>query len=572
MPRNKCTKCNRPTRGHSGPVDDDCILPEAPDNYGQGSLQDVSFDWVTSEQDKSNEANGGANADPPIKKRTPQAKPDAAFAMKELLLQMGHLSCTVQRMSDEQKALTTTQKLQGAELLKLKANPATPTTNGPPAQHGQQPARLPPAYDPQPLPLPAADDGASRANQQGINPSLELPIALPNGARISRKTMLAAKSGDYINLPEIDPNSEPSAIMESVIDDATGQIVFKSKSVKKAIDCFLSWARAWAGYESLLITMTPSLYQSLSDYRLFIQSCDATYHWPAVTSYDMRHRHRTSMSHSLDFTICSTDIYVVTLNVNTIRPTPKSCYNCGSLDHNIKDCPFQKPASRNQSQAPTPRKSFPPTNSNPRPNVSTNFIPRTDSQAYGGDRQVLCYNWNNGRCTSPACWRAHICSVAGVTPPKAKSFLHPHAWAHILSQHPNQCYAMLLNDYIKNGVPIMYTGPELTLVSPNWKSTELFKNDVLLSIEKDISLGRKSSPFTSIPCNNFRSSPLGAFAKKHSTKVRVIHDLYWPPDLGVNTFIPSDICSVSYIRTSRAGCVNEQNCPSGRLQVYCSAS
>jgi hypothetical protein len=285
---------------------------------------------------------------------------------------------------------------------------------GPPPQYPEPPAvptHPPPAQSlPPVIPQLIHGEVGTAQIQQGINPSLELPIALPNGARITRKTFLAAKSGDYVNLPEFAPNSEPSAVMESVIDELTGNLVFKSKSVKKAIDSFLSWSRAWAGYESLLISMNPVLYQSLSDYRLFIQSCDATYHWQAVTSYDMRHRHRISMSHSLDFTVCSTDIYVVTLNANTIRPSSKGCYSCGSLDHNMKDCPFQKNAARPQSQSA--RKNFPVSSNPTRSNVNNTFTPRSESQAYEreGQKPTICYNFNNGRCHSPACWRLHACS------------------------------------------------------------------------------------------------------------------------------------------------------------------
>ena len=157
----------------------------------------------------------------------------------------------------------------------------------------------------------------------------------------------------------------------------------------------------------------------MSDYRLFIQSCDATYHWQAVSSYDQRHRHRTSMSRSLDFTLCSTDIYVVTLNANTIRPTPKACYSCGSLDHNMKDCPFQKQMNRPQSQPP--RKNFQSASNAPRPqpsNVNTNFVPRSDAQSFGEGKQVLGFHFNNGRCNSPACWRLHICSGCGGPEPR----------------------------------------------------------------------------------------------------------------------------------------------------------
>jgi hypothetical protein len=110
----------------------------------------------------------------------------------------------------------------------------------------------------------------------------------------------------------------------------------------------------------------------------------------------------------------------------------------------------------------------------------------------------------------------------------------------------------MLNDYIDKGVPIMYSGPEYTCISKNWSSTQRFKPEVLESIQNDISLGRKSGPYPDIPCPNFRSSPLGAFAKKHTGKIRIIHDLSWPPEEAVNLFIPSDLCSVSYMSVSDA--------------------
>ena len=119
MPRGICTKCNRRTRGHSGPIDDECTLPDAGENYGHGNLHDLSYDSETSEKEKSNEANGG-QVDPTLKKRTPKGKSDAAFAMKEVLLQLGHLMCTVQKIVDESKQLTATQKQQGVELTRMR--------------------------------------------------------------------------------------------------------------------------------------------------------------------------------------------------------------------------------------------------------------------------------------------------------------------------------------------------------------------------------------------------------------------------------------------------------------------
>ena len=396
----KCIKCNRPSRGHSGPIDDECTLTVAGDGLGHGLHNDFSFESEQEEKDKHNEAAGGK----PLKKSTPRKKSDASFAMKDILVQLGHLTCNVQRMADENKQLADTQKKQTTELAQFKVTMSANLPNAqvtPPMPPAAGPANLNvlPANN-----LPTPDAAPPAFNSQGtLHPGLELPIPLTNGARVSRKTYLSAMTGEYINLSEFAPNSEPSSIMESVIDETTGQLVFKSKTVKKGIDSFLAWARAWAGYESLLISVTPSLYQTLSDYRIFIQSCDAIYIWSAVTSYDQRHRHRTSMSKSLEFNSCSTDIYVSTLNANTIRPNPKSCYACGSIDHNLKDCPFQRQNSRPVAQ---PSKKNFNSNTQPRPNTNNSFVPRSDAQAFG-DCPVICYNFNNGRCNNPACWRCN---------------------------------------------------------------------------------------------------------------------------------------------------------------------
>jgi hypothetical protein len=91
-----------------------------------------------------------------------------------------------------------------------------------------------PAYEPAGFIPPPADNivppaaNLHVATLQGtLNTSLDQSIPLPNGARITKKTLLSARAGDYINLSEFAPNSEPSTTMESVIDEATGNLVFK---------------------------------------------------------------------------------------------------------------------------------------------------------------------------------------------------------------------------------------------------------------------------------------------------------------------------------------------------------
>jgi hypothetical protein len=130
--------------------------------------------------------------------------------------------------------------------------------------------------------------------------------------------------------------------------------------------------------------------------------------------------------------------------------------------------------------------------------------------------------------------------------------LHRQEWAHHMAQHPDRQFAEMILEYIDSGVPIFYEGPDYQRVCPNWGSTKVFKDDVLKTIAKDIKMERKSGPFTSLPMWNFVGSPMGAFAKKRSAKVRVIHDLSWPPDTSINSHIPAELCSVSYVSVDDA--------------------
>ena len=124
--------------------------------------------------------------------------------------------------------------------------------------------------------------------------------------------------------------------------------------------------------------------------------------------------------------------------------------------------------------------------------------------------------------------------------------LRRQAWAKVLAIHPNKMYVETLTNYLKNGVPVMYAGPEFTSIKNNWKSVELFRDRRDDTILCDVNLGRKSGPYLSPPCDYYRSSPMGAFLKRRSNKLSVIHDLSWPPNWSVNSFIPEELCSVKY--------------------------
>ena len=140
----------------------------------------------------------------------------------------------------------------------------------------------------------------------------------------------------------------------------------------------------------------------------------------------------------------------------------------------------------------------------------------------------------------------------GVPLMRARSLLKLSAWKRLMARHPDVKYATTIIDYISNGAPILYDGPESNRICPNWNSVLDFKKDVVKTLERDVMLGRKSGPFAVPPVSNFIASPLGAFAKKRTGKVLVIHDLSWPPNESVNFYIPGEKCSVQYITVDDA--------------------
>ena len=130
--------------------------------------------------------------------------------------------------------------------------------------------------------------------------------------------------------------------------------------------------------------------------------------------------------------------------------------------------------------------------------------------------------------------------------------LHKAAWARHLAHHPDKAFSTRLLRYLDEGVPILYQGPDYNRICPNWKSVGVFREAVKKTIAEDVALGRKSGPFTFPPLENFVSSPLGAFEKKSSGKIRTIHDLSWPPYHSVNAHINPILCTVSYISVDHA--------------------
>ena len=128
-------------------------------------------------------------------------------------------------------------------------------------------------------------------------------------------------------------------------------------------------------------------------------------------------------------------------------------------------------------------------------------------------------------------------------------------WAHKLSYHPDKEFAAAIIKFIDFGVPLMYNGPCLNQVFPNWRSCDQLRTEVQASLLYDISKGWKVGPFATQPFEYFVGSPMGAFSKlsvNNTVKTRVIHDLSWPLQMSVIFFIPSDVSSVHYVTIDAA--------------------
>jgi hypothetical protein len=334
--------------------------------------------------------------------------------LNELAAQLGQLTLSIQTLTNDNHHMKA-DIAQCKSVSHLFPVDGAPSWTQPPPLEGPYIARN--TYDDlQPVPNHDAHLLGSSQRYQTTGP--ETPVSLMNGARITRKLVASAKAGEYVDLLNFVPNNEPSNIIESVIDDASGQVVFRQKATKKNIDSFLTWSQAWAGYEELLIEYNHYFYLKCASYRLFIQRHNALYTWTAVTLYDQRFRHKLSMTSSFDFDIVDTNIAFLVFNSLSVKPNHKGCFRCGSLDHHQKACPFSTGGSLEKAQV-TQKK---PSRSSYSPSQNQSTGPPSSSYTYSRARET-CFNYNSGKCADSAtCGRRHVCSGCGGPDPFFRCF------------------------------------------------------------------------------------------------------------------------------------------------------
>jgi hypothetical protein len=238
------------------------------------------------------------------------------------------------------------------------------------------------------------------------------PISMFNGARVSKKVTVSAKNREFVNLEDFVPSTEPNSNLESTLDEKMGKLIFKSKHSKRTVDNLLMWTTAWCAYESLIMEVDPSMYPILTNYRLYIQRKEALHTWPAVTAYDQRFRVKLSITRSWQFDKVDNEIHMDVFSSETLRPNPKACFRCRSLDHMIKDCFLSedvsevKKGTRRQTQSNNTDSSFNFKGSSAHP----------ANGVYNPSNQV-CRDFNLGRCFRSPCQRKHVCTGCGGSEP-----------------------------------------------------------------------------------------------------------------------------------------------------------
>ncbi len=130
--------------------------------------------------------------------------------------------------------------------------------------------------------------------------------------------------------------------------------------------------------------------------------------------------------------------------------------------------------------------------------------------------------------------------ISGITPLRYKF------WEALLVKHPDREEVQWCIDGLRDGFRIGYTGPrDVSRITHNHGITDekeiAFVDGELL---KQVQLGRRIGPFDVPPFSNFMVSPMSIAYKKHSQKMRLVHDYSFPRygecSTSVNAFIPDE--------------------------------
>ena len=123
--------------------------------------------------------------------------------------------------------------------------------------------------------------------------------------------------------------------------------------------------------------------------------------------------------------------------------------------------------------------------------------------------------------------------------------------APLLSGYSTSAAEYLINGFCF-GFPIPFQGPSFSTASPNLLSAEQHPGVLDHHLTKELLAQRVAGPFTHLPFQNFRVSPIGVVPKKTPGEFHCIQHLSYPYGASVNDGIPVEDTSVNYSRIDDA--------------------
>ena len=173
-----------------------------------------------------------------------------------------------------------------------------------------------------------------------------------------------------------------------------------------------------------------------------------------------------------------------------------------------------------------------------------------------------CFNFNNGtKCRAYPCPFSHICQSCQESHPRIKCTrvqnfqnppnsiptpINPKVLACEIQGY-NHSLASYLVDGFTFGFKLGCIGEPSLSIHRNHNSVFNHKAVVQAKLRKEMNLGRISNPSSIIPFQNFVCSPLGLVPKKTPGEFRIIHDLSFPKDCSVTSFIPEINSTIQYM-------------------------
>ena len=119
---------------------------------------------------------------------------------------------------------------------------------------------------------------------------------------------------------------------------------------------------------------------------------------------------------------------------------------------------------------------------------------------------------------------------------------------------------------IRHGFTLHFDGPQSSLTSKNSPSVSTNLEVARNKIANELSLGRLAGPFTNIPFENFKISPLALREKSTPGKFRLLHNLSYPYDINaVNFNIPKLHSTVKYQTIQHAITLLQQQTPAAYM-------